>query len=389
MPSSMFFPLDNIKPSEILSQYSEWIYFTLTLVFFISIAGIALRKHFDKPYVKPLIITVGLMLTFGVFRFKEQLTSIFESWGILGTILLVVMLAMIPYGLCRGFGLPASKAFFLSYILVYILSWVKFSEFYNVLADHNLGLVNLGLLILFFVSVYKLFRPRKFSSILSEGLSKVNPLSPEIEKEIRDEDQEKEMITGVAEKMTKWEIRSLEDIAETLNKIISTVETNRNQLPKEEREQISKYLVQISKEEGIFTDNVQKLQRLFQRLNTVDAQHFNELKSRFEKATGKEKKIIKAELEAEEEKIQIERAIFEFERKLSQGLNLFNQCLKSAIEHIRNSPHPYDCIHSLSEGKKVLTNIFNIIKETGQLEKKLLSLVKMEKKLLKKEKQIA
>lgn len=81
MPSSMFFPLDSIKPSEILSQYSEWIYFTLTLVFFISIAGIALRKHFDKPYVKPLIITVGLMLTFGAFRFKEQLTSIFESWG--------------------------------------------------------------------------------------------------------------------------------------------------------------------------------------------------------------------------------------------------------------------------------------------------------------------
>ena len=138
----MFFPLENIQPSEILTQYSEGIYFTLTLVFFISISGIALRKHFDKPYVKPLIISLGLMLTFGAFRFKAQLTSIFDSWGILGSILLVAMVATIPYGLCRGFGMRAGKAFFLSFILIYILSWVKFPEFYGGLADQNLGLVS-------------------------------------------------------------------------------------------------------------------------------------------------------------------------------------------------------------------------------------------------------
>jgi Na+/H+ antiporter NhaA len=65
MPSSLLFPLDQIKPSQVLAQYPEWIYFTLVLVFFVSLSGIALRKHFDKPYVKPLIISVGLMLTFG------------------------------------------------------------------------------------------------------------------------------------------------------------------------------------------------------------------------------------------------------------------------------------------------------------------------------------
>ena len=79
MASSLLFPLDQIKPSQILTQYSEWIYFTLVLVFFISVAGITLRKHFDKPYVKPLIISVGLMLTFGVFKYKEGLSTIFEG----------------------------------------------------------------------------------------------------------------------------------------------------------------------------------------------------------------------------------------------------------------------------------------------------------------------
>ena len=124
MALSLFYPLDQLKPSQILSQYSEWIYFTLILVFFISISGITLRKHFNKPYVKPLIISVGLMLTVGVFKFRGQLITVFEGWGILGMILLVVIVATIPYGLCRGFGLAAGKAFYLTYILFYIFSWV-------------------------------------------------------------------------------------------------------------------------------------------------------------------------------------------------------------------------------------------------------------------------
>ena len=70
-------------------------------------------------------------------------------------------------------------------------------------------------------------------------------------------------------------------------------------------------------------------------------------------------------------------------------MNSFNQHLKSAIEHIRKSSYPYDGIHPLAEAKKVLVNIFNMIKETGQLEEKLVSLVKAEKKLLKREREIA
>ena len=107
MPSYALFPIDLVKPSEILSQYSEWIYFTLILVFFIAIAGITLRRHFDTPYLKPLIISVGLILTTGVFYFKEMLTSIIRGWGIMGAVLLVIVGATIPYGLSRGFGLSA------------------------------------------------------------------------------------------------------------------------------------------------------------------------------------------------------------------------------------------------------------------------------------------
>ena len=108
MPSSLLFPLDQIKPTQFLSEYSEWIYFILILVFFISVAGITLRKHFDRPYIKPLIISVGLMLTVGVFMFKNQLVMIFEGWGILGLVLLTLLVGSIPYSLCRGYGMPAT-----------------------------------------------------------------------------------------------------------------------------------------------------------------------------------------------------------------------------------------------------------------------------------------
>ncbi|MBC8183968.1 hypothetical protein H8E88_22975 [candidate division KSB1 bacterium] len=96
MPSSILFPLDYIQPSDLLNDYAEWIYFALVLVFFISISGITLRRHFDKPYVKPLIISTGLIMTVGVFMMKERLTIIFQGWGIIGSILLVFMAASIP-----------------------------------------------------------------------------------------------------------------------------------------------------------------------------------------------------------------------------------------------------------------------------------------------------
>jgi hypothetical protein len=68
------------------------------------------------------------------------------------------MAGVIPFGLCRGFGMPAPKAFYLSYILLYILSWLKFSQVYEALGQRNLGIVNLGLLALFIFSVFKVVK---------------------------------------------------------------------------------------------------------------------------------------------------------------------------------------------------------------------------------------
>jgi len=385
MPSSLFFPLDRFQPSEIIAQYSEWIYFTLLLIFFISIAGITLRKHFDRPYVKPLIISVGLMMTFAVFRFKEVLTTIFEGWGILGTIILVIVVATIPYGLCRGFGMPAGKAFYLSYILIYILSWVKYPQVYETLGDKNLGLVNLGLLILFFVAIYKMIRFSKLPSFTPAGFKDSDPIETEINHDLKTEVQEERIVTGEAEKISKLELRTVQDIANALAEIQRVIETHGNNLPKEERLKLTRLLTRISKEETIFMKEVQNLQKLFQRLDAVDLKHLQELKDRISKVDEKERQVIRGEIGKEEEKIRVEKALSDLENKLAQEVASFNQLLSAAVAHLRNSPYPYESKTYLSQARTVLADILMTVKETYGLEEKLNELTKSEKDLLKKE----
>jgi hypothetical protein len=389
MPSSLLFPLEQIKPSEILSQYSEWIYFTLVLVFFVSLSGIALRKHFDKPYVKPLIISVGLMLTFSVFRYRGRLTAIFEGWGILGSILLVVIVGVIPYGLARGFGMSGSRAFYLTYILFYILSWVKFPEIYQILADNNLGIINLGLLVLFFVAIFKVVKFGKLPSLGSPKLEGSNPLRPEISREIEIEGDENRLVKRQAEKMTKIEIRTIGDMAEALAEIQQIIETHRNNLPKEERERIAHILKEISKKEKLFNKSVQNLRKLFQRIDVIDLKELQELKERLAKVDDKQRQIVKTEIREEEEKIRIEKSILDYETRLGQYLNSFNGFLMEAVGHIRGSPYPYDANAPLVRARVVLKDIFEMAKEIKVLEEKLVSLTKSKKKLLKKERETA
>jgi len=385
MPSTLFFPLDRIQPSQILSQYSEWIYFTLVLVFFISVAGITLRRHFDKPYVKPLIVAVGLMLTLGVFRFKGHLIAIFEGWGILGTILIVCIAATIPYGLCRGFGLPNGKAFYLTYILLYIISWVQFPHVYHALGDRNLGLINLGLLILFFVSIFKMSRFHKKPSAMAKGFKNVGSSHPEIDREIEEEEGEIESLTKRGERFTEIEIHTVKDMAESLADIQRIVESHRNNLPREERMRIVRLLEMISKSEGILKSDLENIRRLFGKLGAVDSKQFQELKKRMVSAEGKERKILKAEIEDEEEKLKIENRILDFEQTLGQYVNVFNERLSGSLQQIRNSPYPYDAKPYLAKTRLVLKDITGILKEIKVLEREVVKLSKLEKKLLKKE----
>lgn len=389
MSASLLFPLDQIRPSQFLSQYSEWIYFTLLLVFFLSVAGIALRKHFDKPYVKPLIISVSLMITIGLFKFRNSLTTIFESWGILGTVLLIIIGAAIPFGLSRSFGLSAAKSFFIAYVLFYILSWLQFPQIYYFLAEKNLGLVNLGLLVLFLVAIIRLVKFGKWAPKMSTNLNNTGTYDSEIGNEIGMQGVEKSMIKKQAEKITKIEIRTIDDIVQFLEQINQVIEKHRNNLPLEERDKISNILKEIAKKEQIFKKALLNLNKLFKHICVLDVNQFEKQKERMANVGEKERKIIRAEIIGEEEKSKIEKTIFGFEENLNRYVDSFNKYLGTAIDHLRASPYPYDVKPYLSKAQLVLKEISEMLKEIKTLEEKLVSLSVAEEKLLKKEKQTA
>jgi hypothetical protein len=389
MPSSLLFPLDQIKPTQFLSEYSEWIYFTLVLVFFISVAGITLKKHFDRPYIKPLIISVGLMLTVGVFMFKNQLVMIFEGWGILGLFLLTLLVGSIPYSLCRGYGMSAQRAFYLTFVLLYIIAWVAFPAFFYSLAEHNLGLVNLGLLILFFVAVFKMLPLDRTKRNLAKDIVNSSPFKPEIKQDMEMQKKEKKLVEDKSIKITKFESHTIGDMAEAMAEIQRIVESNNNQLSRPEREKIASMLQKMSNSEDIFKKGVWNLQKIFQQINTADVKEIENLKERLKKASEKEKQILKVELEQEEEKLKIEKAILDLEERLNQYIDSFNKFLRMAVDRVGMPEYHFEVKDNLARARVVLKDITEMLQITKTLEKKLVDLTKAEQNLLKKEKESA
>lgn len=390
MAPNLLAPLDQLKPGLILTQYADWVYFTLVLIFFIAVAGVALRRHFDKPYVKPLIISVGLMLTVGIFRYKLWLVKIFEGWGLLGGLLLVFVAATIPFGLARGFGLPTGRAFYLSYILFYIISWVKYSEIYTLMGEHNLGLVNLALLILFFWSLYRVisfgWKPK---ADLGRSFDNTSPAAPQISREMDTEIKESDWVKRRAVPATEYELNSVDRMAAALTDIERTMERHRNNLDAEDRARIQGALQQMSNSENLLKQNLIGVQEIFQRLRRVDAQQLQELKARASTTTGKEKGLLLAEVAREEDKLRLEAAIVQADQRLVQLIGEFNAVLATALQRMGGSVHPYDAMPNIKKAGQVLGQIRAVLKQVKDAEKQVLRLEKLEARLLVQEKQAA
>ena len=386
MSRSLLFPFDAIRPSQILAQYSEWLYFALILVFFISVAGITLRKQFSRPYAKPLIIAVGLILTVSVFMVRDQVAIIFSGFGVLGSLLLVIVVATIPFGLCVGFGMQKTKAFYLTFILMYLLSWVKYPQFYDGLTENGLGFVSFGLLIFFIYAVVQVVKFGKPSRITPKDFGKMNPFAPGIDSEINLQNREEDVLHKES-RLTKLEAENIEQMAEALAGIQQAIEKSQGDLVKPERQKVAMFLREITEKEEVFKKGLVNLRKLSQEIACMDIDEFRKLEERLSKAKGKEKHIIQVEIQQEKEKVGVEKQIAGYENRMNQVLVSFNESISQAFERISNAFNALEAKPYLAQARSILKDASNIIREMGELEKKLLRLIKEEKRLLKHEKQ--
>jgi len=132
-----------------------------------------------------------------------------------------------------------------------------------------------------------------------------------------------------------------------------------------------------------------RLRAWFKRIESVDVTQLKEKKERIAKVEGKERKILKAEIAADEEKLIIEKKILEFEERQDQYMSSFNKYVSQAVEQIRGSMYPYDAKPYLEKARAIIKEISEMVKDIKVLENKLFELIKAEKGLLKKEKKVA
>lgn len=409
MNDIFFRPLELFDLQGFLTRHADWLYFALIVALFISIAGITLKKHFDQPYVKPLIITAGLILAVAAFRNKHVLSLIFNGWGTLGYVLLLLIAAMIPYGLAKGFGLPTSRAAWLTYILMYLIAWASFPDLFAMLSDRGMALLNLALFILFFVAIWKVFRlPKKSSKLPSEhdlkalATPKTNKATLEAQKPITAdtrprEDQkagelevaEAQSISKEAAPVTEQEIKTVDDLQNVVSHILGTIKKRGHKLDQSERESLTNLMAEASRQEHLFMAGLQRMKKVFQEVRFLDEKQLLQIRKRSKSANGEERQFLKAELTREKEKLIIFEAIRELESRLKSSWDNFVMYINAGIKDLGSTGRPSDAISNIYLAQKTIKNLRTILLGLAALEKRLVLVIREERDLRKRESKAA
>ncbi len=384
----MFSPLAGISPEQIISQYSEWIYLALVVCFFIAISGLALRSHFDRPYVKPLIITMGLGMAFAVFKNHQVLTMIFLGWQTLGTILLICLTAAIPFSLAKGFGMGKTRATWLAYALLYLISWAHMPGFHHGLNDRGLGLLSLALFIMFPYALYRVVRGSG-SSVPAFPTGKGASEIPEIKREANTEKLEAQELKREAVPITVKEIRSIEEMERALVDLHDRLFAGEAGQSSKYREGLARQIEAVMGKEHLFKANLLRLDKIFKRIGVLNEGQLREKKARLKNVSGKERKIIKVELQRQEEIVLIERTVRELERRMGLGLESFEKALAGALSFVRRASNIHEAGALVLEARRTLKSMKSIALSLKDLDNRMIHIIKFERSLLGKERKAA
>lgn len=391
MASAIFFPLDLISPGQLISEYSEWIYFALIMVFFMAVAGIALRRHFQHPYVKPLIVAIGLLMAVMVFQKRQYLSLILESWGTIGSLLLFGIAAVIPFGLAKGLGLPAGRAGWLSYVLLYLLAWAHLPEFFQGLANRGLGIINLVLLVLFVVAIWRGFRIRLAKPKWMAGAKLTSPDAweqrdredtEELNHELKVDQAEARALKKEALPMTMKELKSCEDVEEVLKAIQKTISSAKGPLSHSEKEKIVALLRKTAGIRQFIQAIASRLKSIFQRINVLGEKQVGEMRDRYENAKGKKEKLIKEELTHENEKLVLRQTVGKLASRVTVSLKAFDDCLNRAVGIFRSGSDPMESLPVIDQARRAVKNIKTLTMAMSDVEKRMVWILKHERKLM-------
>ena len=390
-------PFGNIAPGEIISQHSDWLYFGLVMVFFISMAGVALRKHFDRPYVKPLIVTVGLILTITVFNNRQVLAAVVNGWGTLGSIMLIAMVVIIPFGLAKGFGLKSGRAFWIAYLIGYSIAWANYPQFFEVMGRRGLGLINFILFVLFLVSLWGALRFRLKQKWAPEadyrnnihGTRMPSPDNEESDHNLNTNKMEERAVSRDLLPANMKEFKTIDQIANLLRNIEKIVREHGQSLTGEDRRQIANQLQKAMGQERLFRQKLYRAKNQMDKMRFIGAKELNQLKVRAQNADGPTRKLLLMELARNTEKLHLEQAIKKADAQLSQGIQSFEKELRFAMQGLQANANTRLINANLQKASEAFKANQETILTIENIQKRLLRVIREEHQLIKVEERAA
>ena len=392
-------PFRNISPGQFISRYSDWILFTLLIFFFWSVVTLALKKHFGNSRAFRFLATsTALMLAVGTYYmiYKGKLHLSLAGLGMFGAMLILIIIFFILFGIQKNFGMKTSISLPLGFVLFYIS---VFALTPNVMTNiqNILPLAKPIMAILFAVSLYRLitafFRHSKPNLLKIGKEMKTAPIpikdEPEINHEMKDDKKEQKLIKGKTLKLTKMEIRTVDDMENSFDNLIKLIKENDKNITKDEAFKISQLLRQISQKENILVGSMPVLKKHTEIYKKHHRKDIAELDKRLREAINNppQQNMIRQEIHHQKQMLETIDFIQTYENRILEFTQQLNKTISKAIDKLKTI-HPHECLEYLEYAKRELSAMKHILKKQKELEKYIVSLTKKSVKNLEKEKKV-
>ena len=379
------------KPSEIINVYGDWIILIFLCGIFITIAQTFLPERITSKRSGKLLSTfIGLSMGIGLYSARKAYNFNFESFGFLGIVLIVILLAIVTYGV-TSMKMKKSHAVALTYCVMFLTFYLMTPSIYDSFAG-SLPILNLLFVIagIYFIvtGIFgSLITPKSTAtSAANLAHADINPQDqPLIEKEIGEEEQEQKLIKGKTLKLTKRELKEIDHIHDHLKEIEKILKSS-DAIYEDERQEIALELSRIGRTKEDFLKGLNLLKQHAKHYRARDQNRIQELRSRYHDTKDELKRHrIKKEAHLEQKKLEIYEFINSNYDKITKFLNDFDMQIQKAVIYIKEN-QPKGAIHPIQTARNHMNIVWHILKDFKNHEQYLLKLSKKEEKILKKEK---
>jgi len=284
----------------------------------------------------------------------------------------------------------------LGFTLFYLGMWAVSPNIFQNLSD-IFPLSSTILLIIFFASIFKVissfFRHSKQDPLMAaKSLEKSHFTSAkeaeadqEIQQEIMEDRQQNRQIKKKSIKITKVEIRKLEDIEKYLLEMRDLVKKKGNSITQKESEQLSKTLRKIYQNETVLKQGLLLIQNHVRAYKKIHRKDIPQLEKRFKDSKDRKKiKIIQEEIIYQKKMLQALDFMNKYESKINDFIQTFNRLIFTSMEKLK-SQYPNDALSYLNTAQNNLVQMKHVYEKQKNLEKYLIRCNKKTIKDLKKE----